>query len=194
MNAIFERLPRELRRHGLTVRKVEGWRSRSAGGGGFDPRGIMFHHTATPAGSGNAPALGIVAYGRGGPSPVPGPLSQFVVGRDGTIYLVAAGRANHAGTGGPERWIPTDSGNTYSIGIECENSGVGEPWPEKQRRAIGILCAVLLVRMDKGAWWLVGHKEYTSRKIDPGGIDMDRFRRRVRRYVRKIRAGETLRD
>ena len=182
MADLWEDLGKQLTRNGVKVRHVKGWRSRGTGGT-FAPRGIIFHHTASAPGS-NAPALGIVTHGR---SDLPGPLSQFVVGRDGTVFFVAAGRANHAGEGGPINGIPANSGNSYLFGVECENSGLGEPWPEAQKKAIATLFAVLLKRMKRGPRALIGHKEWTPRKIDPAGIDMPAFRKRVRKRMKTLK-------
>ena len=68
-----------------------------------------------------------------------------------------------------------------------ENSGVGEPWPEKQKEAIATLYAVLLKRIKRTPYRLFGHKEWTSRKIDPAGIDMGAFRKRVRKRKRNLK-------
>lgn len=179
---VFRRIGKALRSRGVKVVFVKGWKQRGRPGT-YNPRGVMFHHTASNRNGGDAPALGTVVYGR---PDVVGPLSQFVVGRSGTVYVVAKGRANHAGLGGPIKGIPKDSGNTYLIGIECENDGIGEPWPNKQLHAIRILHAVLLRRMNRKARMCIGHKEYTSRKIDPAGVDMKAFRRRLRRTMRKL--------
>jgi N-acetylmuramoyl-L-alanine amidase len=180
MNELFAGLGKELRANGCKVKQVTGWQSR--GSSSFSPRGIMFHHTASAAGN-NAPALGIVTHGR---SDLPGPLCQFLVARDGTIYFIAAGRANHAGTGGPLRGIPQDSGNSFTIGVECENNGVGEKWPELQQNAIATLYAVLLRRIKRNQSMVMGHKEWTSRKIDPHPIEMDSFRGRVRSRIKGL--------
>jgi N-acetyl-anhydromuramyl-L-alanine amidase AmpD len=174
MNEIFEGLGKELRKNGCTTRAVKGWKTR--GTSSFAPRGILFHHTASNKDSGNAPALGICTHGR---SDLPGPLCHFLVGRDGIVYFVAAERANHAGTGGPIKGIPTDSGNSFLVGVECENNGIGEPWPARQLDAILTLFAVLTKRMDVGSAMVIGHKEYTTRKIDPANINLDTFRTRV---------------
>lgn len=182
MNRVFEDLPQKLKNEGLQVRLVKGWKGRGRDGT-WEPKGVMFHHTASNPKGGNAPALGIVTHGR---SDLPGPLSNFVVGRDGTIFFVAAGRCNHAGEGGPLRGIPKDSGNAYLIGMECENNGIGEKWNDKQLRAIAILSAVLLERMDEPVKRLVGHKEWTNRKIDPANVVMWRFRLRVKGLRSKV--------
>lgn len=183
MADLWDDIGRQLTKNGVKVKHVKGWRSRGTGGS-FAPRGIMFHHTASSPASGNAPALGIVTHGR---ADLPGPLSNVVVGRDGTVFLVAAGRCNHAGEGGPLKGIPEDSGNTYLIGVECENSGLGELWPERQKKAIATLFAVLLKRMKRGPRMVIGHKEWTSRKIDPAGIDLPGFRKRVRKVMKGLK-------
>lgn len=195
---LLERVARDLKREGVEVRFVSGWRSRGRDGS-YDPEGVLAHHTASSKLSGPAPALGIVTTGR---SDLPGPLCQIHLARPrkvgkrkrargirygSVVTIVAAGRANHAGLGGPFRWIPEDSGNRDAVGIEAENDGVGEPWPEDQRDVYVLLTAYLLYHLEQSAWFCGGHKEYTSRKIDPFGIGMSGFRRRVRKTLRRIR-------
>src|SRR2546426_643173 len=82
-------------------------------------------HTAG-ARTGNMPSLGIITNGRPGLS---GPLAQLGLGRDGTFFVVAAGRANHAGAG---EWQGEKNGNGNFIGIEAENTGLAndQPWPD----------------------------------------------------------------
>src|SRR5690606_33561470 len=113
-----------------------------------------------------------------GRADLPGPLAHFALRRDGTIHVVAAGMAYHAGA-------VTDSsiyGNAHSIGIEAGNDGVGEPWPDVQLRAYRALCAELCRAFGLPASRVKGHKEICypqGRKIDPRGIDMSSFRRGV---------------
>jgi peptidoglycan hydrolase-like protein with peptidoglycan-binding domain len=160
-----------LRAAGLKVAEVAGWQSR--GSPTFAPRVVVCHHTAG-ARSGEAPSLNVVRDGRPG---LPGPLSQLVLGRSGTFYVVASGRANHAGTGG---WKAV-SGNTASLGIEAENAGDGtDPWPDVQLdayvRGVATICDELGIASDM----VCGHREWApGRKVDPRGIDMDLFRGRV---------------
>jgi hypothetical protein len=79
---------------GLKVAEVAGWRTRGRGDVG-SIKGIVCHHTAGPH-TGNMPSLGVITIGR---PDLAGPLAQLGLGRDGTFYVVAAGRANHAGAG-----------------------------------------------------------------------------------------------
>lgn len=152
---------------GLPVRTVPGWTTRGRPGT-FDPAGVIIHHTASRPDS-DAPALGVVTNGRTG---LPGPLYQILVARSGAVWVVAAGRANHAGAGS---WRGL-TGNGTTIGIAGENTGTGETWPPVQYRAIVTAAAVLCRRLNIPTALVCGHKEWTPRKIDPAGIDMDRLR------------------
>lgn len=77
---------------GLKVDEQPGWRTRGRADVGTI-KGVICHHTAGPK-TGIMPSLGVVTNGR---SDLPGPLSQLCLGRDGTFFVMAAGRANHAG-------------------------------------------------------------------------------------------------
>lgn len=176
-------LPVELRKAGLKVVEVDGWETRGRGDIG-KIKFLLCHHTATRQ-PGNNPSLWIVRDGR---PDVSGPLSQLVLGRDGTWYVVAAGRANHAGKG---VWNKMENvGNGYSIGIEAENNGLsqiepknGEPWPEVQLDSYARGCAVILKYCKLPLTECLGHKEYApKRKIDPS-FDMNEFRERVRTHL-----------
>lgn len=169
-----------LRKWGLKVQEKEGWRHRGRPYN-FYPKGIIVHHTASGSQSGNFASERIVTSGR---SDLPGPLCQVLLGRDGTVKMIADGYANHAGYGGPRAGIPANQGNTYTIGIEAENNGVGEPWSKEQLNAYYRLCAALLVWINvKDVNKVFGHKEWTSRKIDPAGIDMNKFRAQVKKAM-----------
>jgi N-acetyl-anhydromuramyl-L-alanine amidase AmpD len=160
---------------GLTTVEYPGWRER--GHGDFrDIRGVMVHHT----GSDRATAASI-AEGR---PDLPGPLSQLHIGRDGTVTVVAAGVAWHAGVG-MYPWLPTNMANWHMIGIECANSGTSPTaphrhgWPDAQYLALVRCCAAINRRLRQPAARTIGHKEYAGRaqgKWDPGAIDMDRLR------------------
>src|SRR4051794_23904644 len=118
-------LPEVLEDAGLKVAEQPGWRNRGHDDVGTI-KGVMCHHTAGPK-NGNMPSLRVVTEGRPGLS---GPLAQLCLGRDGTYYVVAAGRAFHAG---PGEWEGITTGNSSFIGIEAENAGDGtDPWPDKQ--------------------------------------------------------------
>jgi hypothetical protein len=168
-----------LRAGGLPVVEVGDWRARSTGTM-QTPIGVLGHHTAGPAG-GNFPSLNVVVNGRPGLS---GPLAQLGLGRDGTWFVIAAGRANHAGVG-VLPWVPRDRGNEYLIGVEAESTGRGD-WTGPQLDAYPRGVAALLRHLKLPADRFAGHKEYApTRKIDPFGWpgDMAGFRSSVARIL-----------
>jgi peptidoglycan hydrolase-like protein with peptidoglycan-binding domain len=120
------------------------------------------------------PSLHTVTHGR---PDLPGPLSQLGLGRDGTFYVIAAGKCSHAG---PGVWQGIKTGNTSFIGIEAENTGASNdfPWPAVQLDAYQRGVAAILKRIGKNAQFCAGHREYAlplGRKPDPT-FDMDAFR------------------
>ena len=183
MSNPIHRLPRKLRRAGLRVKVVKGWRNRGRDGT-WKPKGVVWHHTASSRRSGNAASLGVVTNGR---SDLPGPLCQVLIARNGTVFIVAAGRSNHAGEGGPYRNIPKDSGNAYLVGVEVENDGLGEPWSKELKETCITTHAVILRLLGAKPNMLIGHKEWANgRKIDPTGINMDKMRDRVKEEMNRL--------
>ena len=178
MTTRYPNLANHLRKWGLTVIEQPGWQNNGRPWSDrFRPKAIICHHTASRAGSGNFASKNVVLHGRSG---LPGPLCQILLGRDGRVILITGEGSNHAGTGGPISVIGRDEGNYDAWGIEAENNGVGEHWPNAQLQAYYRICAALLQLMGTSdVSRVVGHKEYTSRKIDPNGINMNSFRRQV---------------
>jgi len=160
-----------LRDAGLRVIEVAGWTT--AGSSDFHPGGSVNHHTAGGA-SGATPSLSTCIYGR---SDLPGPLCNVYQSREsGTgkdiAYVVAAGRANHAGEGG---WKGL-SGNASVYGLEIEHTGV-DPLPMHRQE----IAARIHAAMFGGSSSMVcQHREWTSRKIDAAdGVDANGFRQLV---------------
>ncbi len=166
-----------LRNAKLNVAEQPGWRNRGRGDVG-KILGVMCHHTAGPP-KGNMPCLNVVTNGRTGADALAGPLSQLCLGRDGTFYVVAAGRANHAGAG---VWQEIQTGNSSFIGIEAENTGLADDsWPDVQMDAYRRGVAAILKKIGASAEMCCGHKEYAlppGRKDDPS-FDMNAFRKAV---------------
>lgn len=160
------------RKSGLRVVEVSGWQTR-----GHGPMStvetIVAHHTATPkTAPGDYPSLRIVRDGRPG---LPGPLAQLGLGRDGTVYVIAAGVSYHAG----ETWTVAQN-NWHAIGIEAEHDGLSA-WPADQYAAYARLCKALCQHYRLAPSDVRGHKEVAApagRKIDPN-FDMGQFRNAV---------------
>jgi hypothetical protein len=167
-------LPDKLRAYGLTVVEQPGWRTR---GNPFPRRPIVAigHHTATSAQApGDLPTLRILRDGR---SDLPGPLCQVAVARSGVVHVIASGKANHAGRG---RWGGVET-SSLTVGCEVEHPGTG-PWRPAQLAAFDRVMAALLDGLGQGASKYCGHREWAlpaGRKVDPGGVDLDRQRNRI---------------
>lgn len=176
---------------GLKVVEVAGWQTRGRG-----PltaaKTIVCHHTAGPSAAADPspyPSLRVVRDGhfnqRTQQWTLHGPLANLGLGRDGTVYVVAAGYANHAG----QVRDPSYS-NTHSLGIEAENDGIGEPWPAVQMAAYVRLCAALVNAYGLTSARVLAHREVCApvgRKIDPTGIDMPSFRAQVARVAEGLK-------
>jgi peptidoglycan hydrolase-like protein with peptidoglycan-binding domain len=164
-------LPDVLLQAGLKVAKVDGWEYRGDGDMG-QAFGVLCHHTAGPK-TLNMPSLNTLINGR---PDLSGPLAQLGLGRDGTYYVIAAGRCNHAGKG---IWNGVGAGNTHFIGVEAENTGLADdPWPEVQMEAYRHGVAAIFKYLNRVPDWCAGHKEFAlpqGRKDDPS-FDMARFR------------------
>jgi hypothetical protein len=161
---------------GLKVAEQPGWIDRGTAEMGT-VNGVICHHTAGPK-TANMPSLGIITNGR---PDLSGPLAQLGLGRDGTFYLVAAGKANHAGAG---VWKDITTGNSSFIGIEAENTGTtDDPWPEIQLDAYRHGIAAILKKIGADSSMCCGHKEYAlpkGRKVDPSfTFEMDQFRSEI---------------
>lgn len=174
---------------GVRVAEHDGWHinNRNHVGAWGPVNGVMIHHTVT---SSTAATVSLCYNGRSG---LPGPLCHGVIAKDGTVHLVGHGRANHAGSGDadvhaavrdesygsapPAPNSDSVDGNTHYYGWECINLGDGvDPWPEAQVDAIARASAAVCRAHGWSAKSVIGHKEWTSRKIDPRGFTMPSLR------------------
>ncbi len=165
-----------LRDAGLTVVETDGWQDRAATSGPPpEPVGVLEHHTASFASYDDpAPSVQLCIDGR---PDLAGPLCQAVIGYDGVVHLIAAGRANHAGQALASGPNPGGDGNVLYIGFEWDYQGVEQhPSPEQYDAGLRATAAVL-AHLGRPHGAARGHKETsTTGKIDPGHVDMDQFR------------------
>ncbi|WP_307167685.1 peptidoglycan-binding protein [Streptomyces rishiriensis] len=178
-----------LRAEGVSVVEHSGWRTNNRNHkGSWGPvNGVVIHHTVT---SGTSNSVSMCFDGH---SALPGPLCHGVIAKDGTVHLVGNGRANHAGSGDgdvlraviAEKALPAPDendtdGNVHFYGFECVNLGDGkDPWPAVQLEAMVRASAALCRAHGWSAASVIGHKEWTNKKIDPRGFAMTDFRTRV---------------
>lgn len=178
-----------LRAAGLKVVERPGWKSRDNGRDLRSVRGLTVHHTAGSRNSSVEGELRVIENGRPGLS---GPISQFMVARDGTWYCTAAGAANHnkVGWAGPNKGY----GNSDLIGVECQHSGAGEPWGPAQYDSLVEGVAALARRYGFPAGRVGGHKEHQpGEKVDPS-FSMSQFRSNVGRAAAEQGTGVSKAD
>lgn len=139
-------LPDRLRKAGLKVVEIDGWqhRGRPASTGGFAPVGVLNHHTGAFDRIGDLEDD--LSYARWmaltGRSDLPAPLVQLSLSAEATVYVLAGGRANHAGVARASGSVAGGDGNMLYVGIEWMLSGT-QPIPAKMYEAGVILNAVL---------------------------------------------------
>ncbi|NJP99593.1 N-acetylmuramoyl-L-alanine amidase [Streptomyces zingiberis] len=184
------RLLAAIRAEGCKVVEYRSWSTHNRNHmGAWGPvHGVMIHHTVT-SGTDSSVALCYDGY-----SSLPGPLCHTVGAKDGTLYMVGNGRANHAGLGDDdvlraviaETSLPADNeantdGNRHFYGIELINLGDGrDPWPEAQVDAAARWAAGICRAHGWTERSVIGHLEWQPGKIDPRGFTMNSFRSRVR--------------
>lgn len=155
----------------LTVIETDGWKTNvRRSSASYTPVGILNHHTAPP---------------------VPYPVDKLLkscnlnVTPDGVVYVISAGYQWDSGMGDPKvlaairaNLVPpwpqdrTDSerinGNPWFVDIEVDHAGDGSPLPEAAHHAL-LVCDAAICRHE--GWdpriRLLGHREWTRRKIDP---------------------------
>jgi hypothetical protein len=183
-----DRVVTSLKAEGVAAVEYRDWRTHNRNHkGAWGPvNGVMIHHTVT---SGTDSSVALCYNGH---SALPGPLCHAVGAKDGRVFLVGHGRANHAGMGDDdvldaviaETALPTDNevntdGNRHFYGIELVNLGDNkDPWPEVQVEAAVRWAAALCRAHGWGAASVIGHKEWQPGKVDPT-FDMVKFRERV---------------
>lgn len=170
---------------GLTIRPYTGWETR--GRDTFNPQGVMWHHTVT---SPNRTDISVDKFLVAGRIDLAGPLCNYSTNRDGTVSIIAAGVANHGGTG---VWKNV-RGNQFWFGDEMKNAGIPgvEPWPARQIESARIAAAAILNHLEQSdAGMLCAHKEYATppgRKTDPHTLNMNTERQRVTEWMEEMMA------
>ena len=161
-----------LRAEGVATVEYGDWKNIGHGDFG-NIWGVMAHHTG-----GNSSANAIQNH------PDLGLCSQIFLNRAGVAHVVGAGKAWHAGSGFFPG-IESNNANDVTIGIEAENNGT-EGWSAAQYGAYVKVCAAICRRLGVRADRVIGHKEWAGAaqgKWDPGGIDMNAFRRDIQNQI-----------
>jgi hypothetical protein len=178
------------------IKEYSGWRIRSRPGGLKSARGVVVHHTGS---SSQTDDYLNFLFVRGRPEEgIPGPLCNVSTDMDGDLHVGAYGRANHAGSGslrtldavtsenydGYNKELEPGSdqsvnGNDYYYGNEIRYTG-GSKMSDAAYRTALLHAAAIVDFYDWSPLSVIGHKEHTSRKNDPGSCPMYIFRRDLR--------------
>jgi hypothetical protein len=170
--------------------------------GSFAPVGVVIHHTGSDSGQ-NSESYDNFLFDIGRPAEgIPGPLCQSACEMDGDVILGAIGRANHAGSGSASvlKVVQADkaslvaeikpgpdgtNGNGWFYGLEVKFDG-GQPMTAKQYDSAVRWAAAICDFHGWTAGSVIGHKEWSSRKPDPGHTFMAKFRQDV---AARLKAG-----
>jgi hypothetical protein len=168
--------------------------TRGRPGGITSANGIVEHHTG--GGSASASYLKFLFVDGRPEEGIPGPLCNEATASDGTVYIGAVGRANHAGSGSSrthDHVVAEDyagytselepgpdglNGNAVYYGNEWIYSGTVPP-TALQYRAAALAASA---RCDAHGWSalsVIAHREHTDRKDDPYAVKMYAFRSAV---------------
>ena len=190
-----------MKKWGVDWSEYTGWATRKRPGS-FAPVGIVIHHTGSDSGQ-NSASYDHFLFVEGRPAEgIPGPLCHATCEMDGDVIQGAIGRANHAGSGSSRTLTavkadkvsltaqikpgPDDTnGNGWFYGLEVKFDG-GQPMTAKQYDSAVRWAAAICDFHGWTAGSIVGHKEWSSRKPDPGSTDMAKFRRDV---AARLKAG-----
>lgn len=146
--------------------------------------GIMIHHTGDDA-SDKADAR-VLWTGR---PDLPGPLCHWGMTDKGVATMIGNGRANHAGKGSrnvlravieelltiPLPGLDDTDGNPHFYGQETMYSGQN-PMTDAAYNASIRVCGAICEFHEWTAQSVIGHKEWTARKPDPGHQNMNALR------------------
>lgn len=174
----------QLKRWGIHYVEIPGWatHNRNQKGAWGPINGFIWHHTGADVTDAKGYAASTLYNGL---ADLPGPLCHFSIGKDGTVYLVGWGRANHAGGGDPvtlQHVIDEDytgqlhptrgnsngvDGNAHFYGVEIQYSGSHEMAAAQYATALRLSAAIC----DFHGWTersVIAHGEWSSDKWDPG--------------------------
>jgi N-acetylmuramoyl-L-alanine amidase len=144
-----------------------GWQTRGRSGGSSYSSGrpwcVMWHHTAS-----SDQSLEDYHATQSDNAPV----CNLDIKSDGTVVVIAAGPTNTNGNGQAmhtsKGTVPADSMNSYALGIEFYNNGVGQAWPQVQIDVGFAVVGNIQRHLGLQPSDLFTHHQYApDRKVDP---------------------------
>lgn len=187
-----------LRKFGVTMKEYNG-RARP---GAFSPVGVVIHHTGSDGGQNSSSYDRFLFWDGRESEGIPGALCQVAVEMDGDFIVGTLGRANHAGRGAQNtlNLVRADAaplndeinpgadaidGNAQYYGFEVKYDG-GQPMTAKAYDAAVRGAAAICDFYGWTGQSVIGHREHSRRKGDPGKTAMDKFRRDVDAMIARV--------
>ena len=184
-----------MKKWNVPVKWYPGWDTRGRPGDFTSINGVIIHHTGS-----DSQADGYLDFlfktGRASEG-IPAPLCHVSTDMDGDLWVGAIGRANHAGKGSstvlnhviaedykgyqsPELRPGPDNtdGNAHFYGNEVRYDG-GQQMTVKQFTSAARWAAAICDHYGWSALSVIGHREWSGRKPDPGMCSMYTFRAAV---------------
>ena len=196
-----------MKRWNVPVKWYPGWDTRGRPGDFTSVNGVVIHHTGSDSQT-DAYLDFLFKTGRASEG-IPGPLCNVSTDFDGDVHVGAIGRANHAGKGSsitlnhviaedykgyqsPELRPGPDNtdGNAHFYGNEVRYDG-GQNMTVKQFASAVRWAAAICDHYNWSALSVIGHREWTGRKNDPGMCSMYTFRSAV---AALLKAGPTIQE
>lgn len=181
----------QMKKWKVPYREYSGWAARGRPGAFSDVHGVVIHHTGSDSQSDDYLSF-LFKSGRASEG-IPAPLCQVSTDMDGDLWLGAAGRANHAGRGSSATLAKATAenypgytseirpgaddtdGNAHFYGNEVRYDG-GQPMTAKQYATATRWAAAVCDFHGWSALSVIGHREWSGRKNDPGKCAMNKFR------------------
>lgn len=179
----------------VPVKYYSGWETRGRPGDFTSVNGVIIHHTGSDSQTDDYLKF-LFVTGRASEG-IPAPLCHVSTDMDGDLWVGSIGRANHAGKGSsvtlnevitesykgyqsPELRPGPDNtdGNAHFYGNEVRFDG-GQPMTSKQWDSAVLWAAAICDHYGWSARSVIGHREWSARKPDPGSTKMYEFRAAV---------------
>lgn len=183
-------LAERLREAGLPVHETPGWQDRGRPGP-FDPRGVLLHHSAVHATDSDPhPSLSRLVDGARSPVEPAGPLCHVLIDRNAECWVIAAGRAEHAGRSRASGPMPEGDGSELYVGIKLEYAATAQRPTQyatsMQKSRAAIVAARIVAALGASELHVRAHKETSHHgRTDPYDWDMTAFRYSVRQCLER---------
>lgn len=182
-----------------------GWKTRTRPGDDGTRVGLIIHHTGSDIQSDSYLDF-LFKEGRASEG-IPGPLCNVATDMDGDLHIGAWGRANHAGRGAANTLahVKAEDYDGYKVELKPDPDAIdgnaeyygnevrydGSPGMKAAQYRTALLHAAAICDFHRWtALSVIGHREHTRRKSDPGNCPMNKFRSDLREVLKEGPKGQ----